>query len=270
MKILIVSRVDDPRAVAYASDLAKGLGHLPHEVVLEEALASRLGVPGAGLGETRADLAVVVGGDGSVLHTILGLKEQIPVIGINWGEVGFLAELEPPEAPGFLEGLGEGFRVERRMRIEISLDGERLGEALNEAVIVTSRPAKMLKFTVEIDGIPAERFRADGMLVSTPTGSTAYAMSAGGPIVDPRVEGILLVPLAPYLLSSRPMVVAGDRTLRITLESEKPARLVLDGQLTRDLAIGAVLTVRRSASPALFVDVGRNFFAKVDRKLRRL
>jgi NAD+ kinase len=108
------------------------------------------------------------------------------------------------------------------------------------------------------------------MLVSTPTGSTAYAMSAGGPIVDPRIEGFLLVPLAPYMLSSRPLFIASDRVLRITLVSEKPAKLVLDGQRTRELAMGAVLTVRRSDRPALFVDVGKNFFDKVDQKLRRL
>jgi NAD+ kinase len=270
MRILVVSRVDDGKAVSYASDLAEALGALPHTVVLEEALAGRLGLPGTSLREAEADLAVVVGGDGSVLYAVMGLAKQIPVLGINWGEVGFLAELEPSEALGFLEGLRAGFRVEKRMRIGISLDGERLGDALNEAVIVTSRPAKMLRFAVEVDGILAERFRADGMLVSTPTGSTAYAMSAGGPIVDPRVEGFLLVPLAPYMLSSRPVVIASDRVLRITLESEKPARLVLDGQLTRELALGSVLTVQRSNHPALFVDVGRNFFDKVDRKLRRL
>ena len=270
MRILLVSRVDDERAVSCAFRLAEALRALSHEVIFEEALAERLKIPGARLGDAEADLAVVVGGDGSVLYTIQGLKDQIPVLGVNWGEVGFLAELEPGEAIPFLEGLREGFRVERRMRMEISLSGERIGEALNEAVIVTSRPAKMLRFTVEIDGIRAERFRADGMLVSTPTGSTAYAMSAGGPIVDPRVEGFLLVPLAPYMLSSRPVVIAGDRVLRVTLESEKPARLVLDGQMSRELEIGAVLTIRRSASPALFVDVGKNFFDKVDRKLRRL
>ena len=270
MRILLVSRVDDGRAMDYASGLGKALGEAGHSVILEGSFASHLGLPGMGLGEADADLAVVVGGDGSVLYTVQGLGRQIPVLGINWGEVGFLTELEPSEALGFLEGLGEGFRVEKRMRIEISLDGRRLGDALNEAVIVTSRPAKMLRFGVEIDGIPAERFRSDGMLVSTPTGSTAYAMSAGGPIVDPGVEAFLLVPLAPYMLSSRPVVIASHRVLRITLESEKPARLVLDGQLTRDLAIGAVLTVRRSDRPALFVDVGKNFFDKVDRKLRRL
>jgi NAD+ kinase len=270
MRILVVSRVDDGRAVSYASGVAEALLAMPHEVIFEEALAECLKVPGTPLGDAQADLAVVVGGDGSVLYTIQGLKDQIPVLGINWGEVGFLAELEPCEALPFLEGLREGFRVEKRMRMEISLSGERIGEALNEAVIVTSRPAKMLRFTVEIDGILAERFRADGMLVSTPTGSTAYAMSAGGPIVDPRVEGFLLVPLAPYMLSSRPVVIASDRVLRVTLESEKPAKLVLDGQLTRELEIGAVFTVRRSEKPALFVDVGKNFFDKVDQKLRRL
>jgi NAD+ kinase len=270
MRVLVVSRADDDRAVSYAAGLAETLRGFSHRVVLEDALAKRLGVPGTGLREAAADLVVVVGGDGSVLHTIHGLREQVPVLGINWGEVGFLAELEPSEAPAFLAGLREGFRVEKRMRIGISLDGERVGDALNEAVIVTTRPAKMLRFTVEVDGILAERFRADGMLVSTPTGSTAYAMSAGGPIVDPRVEGFLLVPLAPYLLSSRPVVIASDRVLRITLESEKPAKLVLDGQRTRELALGAVLTVQRSADPALFVDVGKSFFDKVDRKLRRL
>jgi NAD+ kinase len=269
MRILVVSRVDDGKAVEFAEGMGKALLARNHGLIWEKALAERLGVRGTSLAEARADLAVVVGGDGSVLYAVQGLKEQIPILGINWGEVGFLAELEPGEAARFLEDLREGFRVERRMRIEITLNGERLGEALNEAVIVTSRPAKMLRFTVEVDGIPAERFRADGMLVSTPTGSTAYAMSAGGPIVDPRVEGLLLVPLAPYLLSSRPVVLAGDRVIRITLESEKPAKLVLDGQRTRELALGAVLTVRRSDRPALFLDVGKNFFDKVDRKLRR-
>ena len=86
------------------------------------------------------------------------------------------------------------------MRITLSNDSTCLGTALNEALIVTSRPAKMLKFSIIIDGVTTEQFRADGLLISTPTGSTAYAMSAGGPIVDPRIQGFLLVPLAPYLL----------------------------------------------------------------------
>ena len=121
------------------------------------------------------------------------------------------------------------------MRITLSNDSTCLGTALNEALIVTSRPAKMLKFSILVDGVTTEQFRADGLLISTPTGSTAYAMSAGGPIVDPRIQGFLLVPLAPYLLSSRPHLISSDRRLEVKLESSKPANLVIDGQKTIDL-----------------------------------
>ena len=95
-------------------------------------------------------------------------------------------------------------------------------------------------------------------------------MSAGGPLVDPRIEGFLLVPLAPYMLSSRPHLISSDRRVEIGLESSKPAHLVIDGQAQFELDRDALLRVERSAEPALFVDVGRNFFEKVDRKLRRL
>jgi NAD+ kinase len=156
------------------------------------------------------------------------------------------------------------------MRIALTKDGECLGNALNEALIVTSRPAKMLRFVTVVDGMEAERFRADGLLISTPTGSTAYAMSAGGPIVDPRVEGFLLVPLAPYMLSARPHLISCERTLEVRLESAKPATLVFDGQQSIPLGCEGSLQVTRAPEPALFVDAGKNFFAKVDSKLRRL
>jgi NAD+ kinase len=198
------------------------------------------------------------------------MEQQIPVLGINWGEVGFLADIEPVEAEKFLRELESGFTIERRMRLILTRDGEILGNALNEALIITSRPAKMLRFVVIVDGVPAEKFRADGLLISTPTGSTAYAMSAGGPIVDPRIEGVVLVPLAPYLLSSRPHVISTDRSLEIRLESAKPAKLVIDGQNTFEFDTGGTITVRKASQPALFVDAGKNFFEKVDRKLRRL
>jgi len=156
------------------------------------------------------------------------------------------------------------------MRITLSNDSTCLGTALNEALIVTSRPAKMLKFSILVDGVTTEQFRADGLLISTPTGSTAYAMSAGGPIVDPRIQGFLLVPLAPYLLSSRPHLISSDRRLEVKLESSKPANLVIDGQKTIDLGTSMTIAVKRSEHPALFVDVKRNFFEKVDNKLRKL
>ena len=156
------------------------------------------------------------------------------------------------------------------MRISLHRDGECLGTALNEAMIVTTRPAKMVSISIAIDGIIAEQFRADGLLISTPTGSTAYAMSAGGPIVDPQVLGFLLVPLAPYLLSSRPHLISSSRHLEIQLESSKPANLAIDGQQIFEIGQSTTIEVRRSDKPALFIDVKRNFFEKVDRKLRKL
>lgn len=266
MKYMLISRIDDPSALAFATSLGRSLAEAGHIVCYERTTAQAIGRKGASWED--GEIAVAIGGDGTILLAVQQMKKQIPIIGINWGEVGFLADLEPGDAGEFLGSLRPGFAVEPRMRISLSRDGEPLGEALNEALIVTSRPAKMLRFIVAVDGIRAERFRSDGLLMSTPTGSTAYAMSAGGPIVDPRIEGILLVPLAPYLLSSRPHLLAGDRVLTIELESAKPAQLVIDGQETIELGAMGTIEVRRSRKPAIFIDAGKNFFEKVNSKLR--
>ncbi|MDG6256113.1 MAG: NAD(+)/NADH kinase [Methanomicrobiaceae archaeon] len=271
MNVVIMSRIDDPGALDYTRELAHQLASTGDSVQFEARTAGALGVAGADPSAWTGDVAVVVGGDGSVLLAVQRMTTQIPVIGINWGEVGFLTELEPEEAPAFLERVrSEGYRTESRMRISLDVNGKPIGDALNEAVIVTQRPAKMLRFCIGIDGVITERFRADGLLVSTPTGSTAYAMSAGGPIVDPRIEGFLIVPLAPYLLSSRPHLISDERNLEIKLECEKTARLVLDGQYTTELTAGSILHISKASQPAIFVDAGKNFFLKVESKLRRL
>jgi len=269
MKMLLVSRIDGNDALAYTRQLADNLRSGGHEVSFEKETAHAFGGAGSALSEASADLVVVVGGDGTILRTVQQMERQIPLFGINWGEVGFLADLEPEEALPFLQALPKKFSIEQRMRVAFARDREHLGDALNEALIVTTRPAKMLRFSVIVDGVLTEQFRADGLLISTPTGSTAYAMSAGGPIVDPRIEGILLVPLAPYMLSSRPRLISADRRLEVKLESAKPADLVIDGQRTVALGNDDVLEITKSPHPALFVDAGRNFFAKVDKKLRR-
>ncbi|HOW34481.1 MAG TPA: NAD(+)/NADH kinase [Methanoregulaceae archaeon] len=270
MKCMMVSRIDDEKAIEYTGKLGDALCRGGIDVEFETATAHGLHREGSTLSKARPDMAVIVGGDGTILRTVQAMDRQVPVIGINWGEVGFLADLEPEEAEGVLTTISDGFLVEPRMRLSFFVGDSHIGDALNEVLIVTSRPAKMLRFGVIIDGILSERFRADGLLVSTPTGSTAYAMSAGGPIIDPRIEGALLVPLAPYMLSSRPHFISGDRPLEIRLESAKPASLVIDGQKSMDLGCEAAIRVKKSTTPALFVDVGRNFFAKVDQKLRRL
>jgi NAD+ kinase len=270
MKAMIVSRIDNRDALAYASEIRHVLEDAGCTAVFDQDTAGALGRKGVPLAGTDADVVIVIGGDGTILRTVQGMQKPVPVLGINWGEVGFLADLEPSEAPAFLRTLTGGFSVEERMRITLATDTSPPGVALNEALIVTTRPAKMLRFSVFVDGIAAEQFRADGLLISTPTGSTAYAMSAGGPIVDPRFQGFLLVPLAPYMLSSRPHLISDSRNLEIRLESTKPAHLVIDGQQTIDLGISPTIRVTRSEYPARFVDVKRNFFEKVERKLRSL
>jgi NAD+ kinase len=270
MRILLITRIDDDEAFSYAQNLKKDLIRIGHWVQSDHGSDSESDSSDPTLVKGSLDLVVIIGGDGTILRTVQQMERQIPLIGINWGEVGFLADLEPKTALSFLTSLEQNFPIEQRMRIAFTKEGTHLGDALNEALIVTTRPAKMLRFSVIIDDEPAGQFRADGLLVSTPTGSTAYAMSAGGPIIDPRVQGILLVPLAPYKLSSRPQLISSDRRIGIRLESSKPAHLVIDGQRTVELGADDVIDVARSSSPALFVDAGRNFFSKVDEKLRRL
>lgn len=270
MKCLLVSRIDLPGALSCARQMKKALTKEGVAVIVEKDTAACLGEPGVLCGEADADVAVVIGGDGTILRTVQQMERQIPIIGINHGEVGFLADLEPDDAWEFVRTLVTGFEVEKRMRLSLFNGDEPLGDALNEALIVTTRPAKMLRFSIIIDGRVSEQFRSDGLLVSTPTGSTAYAMSAGGPIVDPRIEGFLVVPLAPYMLSSRPHFIGSDRRLEIRLESSKPAKLVIDGQKTVELGSSATLAVQKAQQPALFVDAYRNFFEKVDEKLRKL
>jgi NAD+ kinase len=270
MKCLLVSRIDLPGALSCARQMKNALEKEGVTVLLEMDTASCLGESGHPCGQVDADMAVVIGGDGTILRTVQQMRHQIPIIGINYGEVGFLADLEPDDAWDFVKSLPRGFAVEERMRISLLQDNKPLGDALNEALIVTTRPAKMLRFSIIIDGRVTEQFRSDGMLVSTPTGSTAYAMSAGGPIVDPRIQGFLVVPLAPYMLSSRPHLISSNRWLEIRLESSKPAKLVIDGQKTVELGSSASLVVQKAEQPALFIDAHRNFFEKVDDKLRKL
>ncbi|HJJ36916.1 MAG TPA: NAD(+)/NADH kinase, partial [Methanocorpusculum sp.] len=194
MKICIVSKVDVKEPIDLAQSIGWELSNLGHEVVYEESIASELGYKGVSLADLQADLVFVIGGDGSVLRAVRLMKKQVPVLGVNQGGVGFLTDLERDKVQECLSALKLPLALEQRMRIAVSWEGRDLGCALNEAVIVTARPSKFLSFTVYADDVLVDTFRADGLIVSTPTGSTAYAMSAGGPIVDPKVEAILLAP----------------------------------------------------------------------------
>lgn len=242
------------------------------EILVEPDLAQRIGLPGTPVEEMelqKADFIVSVGGDGTILRTIHRMADPVPILGINMGTLGFLVDVEPKDAVKTLGELLEGFDVDERSRLKVLLNGKSLPSATNEVALITASPAKMIEFMIIVDGSLMEDFRADGVIIATSTGSTAYAMSAGGPIVDPRVDAIVLVPNAPFKLSSRPWVIPGDSVIEVRLKlPEKEALVVVDGQSMDTICVNDSVIISKAKTPARFVKVSKDgFYEKVKSKL---
>jgi NAD+ kinase len=242
------------------------------EIFIEPDVAKMLGLKGTPVEEMESlgvNFIVSVGGDGTILRTIHKMKNPLPILGINMGTLGFLVDVEPRDAVRTIEHLLSGFEVDERTRLKVSLNGADLLPATNEVTLITASPAKMIDFDVMADGALMERLRADGVILATSTGSTAYAMSAGGPIVDPRVDAIVLVPVAPFKLSSRPWVIPGNSTVRLRLKlPEKEALVVVDGTNVAKMTDRDILVISRADAPARFVKASRDgFYEKVKNKL---
>ena len=242
------------------------------EIFVEPDIAAQLGVAGTSVEEmekAEVDFIVSVGGDGTILRTIHKMAAPLPILGINMGTLGFLVDVEPEDAIKTLEQLLMGFEVDARSRLKVLLNGRCLPPATNEVALLTASPAKMIEFEIIVDGSIMEDFRADGVIIATSTGSTAYAMSAGGPIVDPRVDAIVLVPVAPFKLSSRPWVIPGGSSIEVRLKlPDKEALVVIDGQSTTTISPKDTVEISKAETPARFVKVGRDgFYAKVKSKL---
>lgn len=242
------------------------------EIFVEPEVARQLGMKETSVEEMekqRVDFIVSVGGDGTILRTIHRMKDPVPILGINMGTLGFLVDVEPREADKTLDRLIPEFQVDERSRLKVLLNEKSLLPATNEVALITASPAKMIEFEIIVDGSLMEDFRADGVIIATSTGSTAYAMSAGGPIVDPRVDAIVMVPMAPFKLSSRPWVIPGDSTIKVKLKLPmKEALVVVDGQSTTTISKSDSLVIGKADTPARFVKVGKDgFFEKVKSKL---
>lgn len=266
MRIGIVSRCDLKDAIKLAADIADHLDGRA-TVVYDECTGRKLGYQGISLNQMDTDVIIAVGGDGTILRILQDLKRPIPIIGINVGKVGFLADVSPSNAIPVVDNLLNGFHVSAHSRLSISLNGRRLPPATNEAVIVTSKPAHLLEYSIEVDDRVLDKLRADGVIVATSTGSTAYAMSAGGPIVDPRVDAFIIVALAPYKLSVRPWVVFGESTIKIRI-TENDAAIVIDGQRSEAMHEADEVIFRKDKEKSLFVIADKSFFEKVMSKLR--
>ena len=216
-----------------------------------------ISVLGDGVQIGDLELVIVLGGDGTILRAAeLTRGCSAPLLGVNLGHVGFLAESEREDLTETVtRALNRDYLVEERMTlsVRVKVDDEVVYEswALNEATVEKASRERMLEVVIEIDGRPLSSFGCDGVVMSTPTGATAYAFSAGGPIVWPSLDALLLVPLSPHALFSRPLVVSPDSSLAVELLNRTQGTGVLwcDGRRTFDLPRGARVVVRRSPVP---------------------
>jgi NAD+ kinase len=212
-----------------------------------------------------AELVIVVGGDGTILRGAeLVRGTLVPLLGINLGHVGFLAEAERDNLDYTVARIAaRDYEVEERMTLDVSVhaDGEKIADlwAVNEASVEKANRERLIEVVIEVDGRPVTEFGCDGVVLATPTGSTAYAFSAGGPIVWPEVEALLLAPLSAHALFARPMVVAPTSVPAVELVPGAPGRAMLwcDGRRSMDLPPGARVEVRRSAVPIRLARLAR-------------
>ena len=224
--------------------------------------------------ETGADLAVVLGGDGSILRAARMLAgREIPIVGINLGKLGYLAEFTAEEFRNHFDAIAAGkATVSRRLMLQVRCDtaaGSKEFLVLNDVLLVGGKAHRMVAIEASVDGEKVTTYYSDGVLVATPTGSTAYCMSAQGPILVPGIEAMVLVPVCPHSLTHRPIVLRpGSRvTLRPTGLQEE-ASVVIDGQEVVRLARGEAVEVRRADSPFLLVqNPARGTFATLSEKL---
>jgi NAD+ kinase len=255
----IIAKQGDPEKVR--GTLHRLTGYLSarrREVLLDAESAHLLGAEtGSALTPmaigTRCDLVVVVGGDGTLLHAARMLAEHgVPLVGINLGRLGFLADVSPCDIEAALDPILAGeYQSDRRAMLNVRViaeDGrERQQPALNDVVIHKWNTARMIELEMDINGLFVSAQRSDGLIISTPTGSTAYALSGGGPLVDPALDAILLVPICPHDLSNRPLVVPGDRRVQVRVRDldQGHVKVTCDGQVDLQLPPRAAVEVAR-------------------------
>jgi NAD+ kinase len=278
----IIGKLSDPSVGGHATLLAQHLQGRGLKIVVEEATATQFKLAGTASRRfesigTEIDLAVVIGGDGTMLRAARQLAaHDVPVIGINLGRVGFLADIPAEhmvvEVGKILDGGGE---ITQRMLLhaEVTRAGEKVHEAyaLNDVVITKGELARLIEFETSLDDEFVSAMRADGIIVATPTGSTAYALSAGGPILYPDLPAIALVPVCPHTLSQRPLVVPAQSTIEIVMTGAAPgqhAHVTFDGQTTFALSDHDRVRVRRAdISVELLHPAGRSHFEVLRTKL---
>jgi len=278
----LLGRREHPGVSQIVADLLDLLDERGIEVTLEDRLATlshfekRATKSRDAIGKS-VDLAIVIGGDGSLLSAARTLvKHDTPVIGINRGRLGFLTDVSPDELNKQVSAILEGdYSTDSRFLLEVQVKrgDEVVGEAhaLNDVVVNSGASAQMVEFELAIDGEFVYRLNADGLILATPTGSTAYSLSAGGPIMYPTLDAVVLVPMFPHALTSRPIVVQGDSEIRIDVVSRNAIHppVTCDGQVSITALPGDSIFVRKKTGRfKLLHPPGYSFYASCRDKLR--
>lgn len=258
------------RSISLAKDVAEFLRE-HGKVFLEENIASVLQEKGYSFKDInkKADVVVTIGGDGTILTTMSEVEK--PVFAINSGGMGFLSEVESKYArEGLLKVIEGKYNVEERAKLKITVDGKRLPDATNEVTVQTARIAKILYLKLFVDDELVESMGADGVIIATPTGSTSYSLSVGGPIMDPSVNAMIIAPLAAFKLSARPWIVPLKRKVGVKLlPKSKESKLVIDGRTTVSVTQDSDIVVTGSEKKARFIRFGESFYQMVRLKLMR-
>jgi len=277
--IALIGKYNSPEIGDSLLRLAKFLVEQEHTVLVERQTAASAGVtdyPLADLEEIgeQADLAVVLGGDGTMLNIARSLYIfGVPLVGINQGRLGFLTDVS---VDTMLETMGEilagDYLSEARFLLDVTVrrQGENVHQAcaFNDAVVSKGATARLIELEVFVDGQFVYSQRSDGMIISTPTGSTAYALSSGGPILHPTLEAVVLVPICPHTLSNRPIAVNSESTIELLLLHADDARVHFDGQRHFDLQENDWVIVRRSKQMVrLLHPFGHSYYDMLRQKL---
>jgi NAD+ kinase len=223
----------------------------------------------------HADVLVVLGGDGTLLAAARLVERPVPVLGVNFGSLGFLTEITMPELYPTLEGVLAGdYRYEERrmLRAVVQQRGaaDTTCDVLNDVVVTKAALSRIIELDVAVDGLFVSAFRADGLIVSSPTGSTAYNLAAGGPIIHPTLDAVVLTPICPHMLTNRPLVISDRSTIEVKLRAarEGEAHATLDGQRGYKLRDGDAVTVTRSPRTIRLVKAHRDYFEVLRTKLK--
>jgi len=271
MKWGIVSKPNVKKALALTKDVVEFLQDKDEEVFIEKECAKFLNKEGSSLAQLnkQVDIVITIGGDGTILYALSEIEK--PLFSINSGGMGFLAEVESKYAIGGLTRVLEGkYNIEERSKLKITVDGKRLQDAANEVTVQTAQIAKILYLQLYVEDELIETTGADGVIVATPTGSTSYALSVGGPLMDPAVHAMVIAPIAPFKLSARPWIVPLEKTIRIKLlPKSKESKIVIDGRSAHMVTQESAIQVSVSEKKARFIRFGESFYQMVRLKLVR-